>query len=396
MWWQNGAFNQRLLNSGSENTTRKMKLLRKILYITFYLFEKMQIPVMFFYSWKFGQLKHLEKEELTIWIRSMQRMLKDYCQAAYNFRIHRMINAFALTKVEIIRQQELPDYIEPIVVLCVKNEMARIKMLVEHYRRFGVKRFAFLDNNSDDGTFEWLLEQEDVDLYKTEQKYETVVKEGWINRLISYYGFDRWYIVTDSDELMEWIGMEKHPISEMIRYAAAHGIKRFKGLTLDTYTNGEAFVRTENIMYDYRFVDRDSYFIKTISTGTTTLDQFYGGPRNRLMGVTVPLSKYPLVYFEKGTISVSAHYFYPIELNNVDSCYVAILHYKFIDKDREEYKRRAQNNSGFSSNGRHYKQMLEHLDTSFSFMYDGSIEIMSSYDLSNIALIERIPFDSYE
>ena len=323
----------------------------------------------------------------------MLRMLKSYCQAAYNFRIHNVINAFALSRFEVLRKREVPDNAEPIVVLCVKNDLERIQMLVNHYRQCGVRRFAFLDNNSDDGTLEWLMEQEDIDLYKTRQKYHTAVKEGWINRLISYYGFDRWYIVTDSDELMAWIGMERHNVSELIRYAESRGIKRFKGLTLDAYTNDEAFGNTENIRRDYRFVDTDSYYVKTVPMGTATLDQFYGGPRYRLMGVTVPLSKYPLVFFEKGTISVSAHYFYPLELNNVDHCYVGILHYKFTDKDREEYKKRAQDNSGFSTNGKHYKQMLEYLDASFSFTYDGSAEILSSYDLSRIALIERISFD---
>ena len=81
-------------------------------------------------------------------------------------------------------------------------------MLVDHYRTPGVVKFAIMDNGSDDGTFEWLLEQPDIDLYQCKRQYQTNVKEGWINRLISYYGFDRWSIVTDSDELAFYQNME--------------------------------------------------------------------------------------------------------------------------------------------------------------------------------------------
>lgn len=81
-------------------------------------------------------------------------------------------------------------------------------MLAGRYRRLGVKGFAFLDNGSDDGTFEWLPEQEDTDLYRCFEKYRTAVEEGWINRTASYYGFDSRLILTDSDELVVYEGME--------------------------------------------------------------------------------------------------------------------------------------------------------------------------------------------
>jgi len=56
-----------------------------------------------------------------------------------------------------------------------------------------------------------------------------------MNRVVSYYGFHRWYILTDSDELMVYKGMESHPLEDLVNYAERHGIKRIKGLTLDTY-----------------------------------------------------------------------------------------------------------------------------------------------------------------
>ena len=324
----------------------------------------------------------------------MVEMLREYSRATYNYRMHHIIKAFALAKFDIIRKGEAPDSHNPIVVLCVKNDLKRLQMLVEHYKTVGVEKIAVLDNNSSDGTFEWIVEQQDIDVYRTTEKYKTAVKEGWINRLVSYYGFDRWYIPTDSDELVVWIGMEKHDVSELVSYAEKHGYKRLKALTLDTYTDKELFALSDDIRKDYRFVDSNTYFTQEVRAGTHTIQQFFGGPRYRLMDITVPLSKYPLVYFEKGTISVSAHFLFPHELNNEVPCLLGILHYKFIDKDFQEFKRRAASNSGFSSKGLHYKKMIDYIDKneSLSFIYDGTVEYKDSNDLSKVDYIEEIAF----
>ena len=369
-------------------------LLRKILFKLYYLVYRIYIPVLFSSAQKRGQLKHLSAEELRVWKNAMLNMLHEYSRAAYNYRMHHIIKAFACSKFEIIRKTDAPDSRSPIVILCVKNDLARLKMLVRHYRAAGVEKFAILDNNSTDGTFEWMTEQPDIDVYRTTEKYQTAVKEGWINRLVSYYGLNRWYIPTDSDELAVWIGMEKHDVRELVAYAERNGFQRLKALTLDTYTDKELFSKSDDIRRDYRFVDSDSYFEKEVRAGTHTIRQFFGGPRNRLMGITVPLSKYPLSYFSDGTISVSAHFLYPHELNNDVPCCLGILHYKFIDKDLQEFRKRAASNSGFSSNGLHYKKMLDYLGDGekVSFMYDGTVEFLDSSALKKIDFIREIVF----
>ena len=368
---------------------------RKIMFKFYDLAYSTYIPSIFSFAWKFGELKHLSREDYIVWRRAMLDMLHEYSKAAYNYRSHQIIKAFALSKFEIIRQTPAPaDRRSPIVVLCVKNDLKRLRMLVSHYRALGVEKFAFLDNNSDDGTYEWMLEQDDIDVYRTVEKYQTAVKEGWINRLVSYYGFDRWYIPTDSDELMTWIGMEEHDIRDLTAYAEKHGFKRLKALTLDTYTDKELFSGSDDIRSEYRYIDTDSYFTKDIRAGTHTIRQFFGGPRYRLMDITVPLSKYPLCYFEKGTVSDSAHFLYPHDLNNNVPCCLGILHFKFIDKDLQEFRKRAAAGSGFSSGGLHYKKMVDYLDNNdaSSFLYDGTAEFTDSGALKKISFIEEILF----
>ena len=263
-------------------------------------------------------------------------------------------------------------------------------MLVEHYRSLGVEKFAFMDNGSEDGTFEWLLKQPDIDLYRCLERYQTKVKEGWINRIISHYGFDRWYIVTDSDELMVYQGMEQISLSELTEKLSRKGVKRVKGLTLDTYTDGNMFGESEDIRRDYCWIDRDSYRETEAILGKTRFKYFIGGPRYRLMQATVSLSKHPLVYWERGTVSDDAHFQYPHDLINTSPCYAGILHYKFIDKDLDEFHRRAQKKSGFAAGGLYYKKYMGYFKNrkGASFMYEGSIEFDSSEALGKIPLIE--------
>lgn len=373
---------------------RTAACLRKPLFLLYYLISLVAVPVVYFYAHRYGELKHLSKEDYGIWQRAMLRMLREYCMAGYNFRIRQVIYSFANSKIEVVRKTPLGSPCQPIVVLCVKNDLKRLQMLVEHYRALGVEKFAFLDNVSDDGTYEWLLEQPDVDLFRCQEHYQTAVKEGWINRVVSYYGFNRWYILTDSDELMVYSGMEKHPLSDLTKYAEKSKITRFKGLTLDTYTAGNLFGKSDNIKEDYCWIDTDSYKAIDAEAGQYIYKRFVGGPRLRLMKSTITLSKFPLVYFEPGTISDSAHFQFPHESLSRIACHVGILHYKFIDKDLAEYERRAQKSSGFSSGGKIYRKYMDYIQNAgqAGFMYEGSVEFSDSSVLNLISLIEAVDF----
>lgn len=371
------------------------KVMRKVFFKLYYYTSCVYIPVLFLYAWKFGQLRHLTFADCRTWYKAMLKMLGEYSKKSYNYRIHQVLHAFALSEFEIVRRTAPTAPDSPIVMLAVKNDLARLKMMVEHYRSVGVEKFAFLDNNSTDGTFEWMKEQKDIDVYRTTERYQTAVKEGWMNRLVSYYGFDRWYIITDSDELAVWIGMEDHKIQELTAYARKHGFTRYKGLTLDTYANEQAFAKTEDIRADYCYIDSDSYFETDKRVGETMLPVFTGGPRQRLMGSEIPLSKYPLTYFSRGTVCPNAHYFFPHNEGLSPCCYLGILHYKFIDRDLEEYKRRAQKDSGFSKGGLHYRKYVDFIEKnqSASFMYEGSVKFTDSSVLRKVQFIKECSFD---
>lgn len=368
---------------------------RRVLFAGYYAYSVVAVTAAYNHAYNKGDLKYLSKEDFDIWKKSMLAMLKEYCSAGYNFRVRQVIYTFANSRIDVVRKTEPFTKDNPIVVLCIKNDLKRVQMLVDHYRKLGVEKFAFMDNGSDDGTFEWLLEQPNIDLFRCYEPYQTAVKEGWINRIVSHYGFDRWYILTDSDELCAYIGMENHPIKDVISFAEENGIKRIKGLTIDMYADGSPFGNTADIYGTYKWMDVNTYFEKETVAGTQKYNCFLGGPRHRLMDSNINLSKYPLVYFEKGTISDSAHFQYPHSYLAVSPTYIGILHYKFIDKDLDVYRKRAQRNSGFSSGGLMYKQYMKYVESTGgeSFMYDGSKEIKDSGSLKEIELISEISWE---
>ena len=97
------------------------------------------------------------------------------------------------------------------------------------------------------------------------------------------------------------------------------------------------------------------------------------------------------MYWNKGTVSDDAHYQFPHNLMNEAPCYLGILHYKFIDTDLEEYKNRASKKSTFAGHGRFYREYMAFFDEQQqkSFMYDGSIEFVSSETLKRIPFIKQ-------
>lgn len=383
---------QQMQALGESDMKRMLKrAFRRIVFLGFYVISRLVIPILYNHAFKHGELTYLSEADFSVWKKAMSDMSKEYCLAAFNFNHRKLVYAFAKSKIGIVRKSDPGSPHIPIVVLCVKNDLQRIQMLVEHYRKLGIRKMAFLDNDSNDGTFEWLTEQPDVDLFRCRERYDTYVKEGWINRIVSHYGFDRWYIVTDSDELCTYIGMENHPVTDVVLYAEKNKLTRIKGLTIDMYAD-ELYKKTNDIQRDYCWMDYNTYYAEKARVGSVEYPSFHGGPRHRLMKSTITLSKWPLVYWEKGTISSNAHYQYPHDSLPTYDCHIGILHYKFINDDLEVYRKRARKDSGFT-NGKWYRYYIDNVEDRSSFMYEDSIVFTGSESLRKVSLISDMQLD---
>jgi hypothetical protein len=328
-----------------------------------------------------------EKYEAESWKKAFYKLI------CMDKNMYEMLCAFTNNDIKCLNKG-LEKVDSPILISVVKNEMKRIPAFINHYRKLGIKHFVILDNNSNDGTLEWLLDQKDCDVYFTKEEYSTIKREAWINRLLSYYGFNQWYLIVDSDEHFVYPGMESTNINDLILFLEKNGHNRVRSIMLDMYSREDISLINENIDNDYvrtnSYFDVDTYKVSNENFGIMVT----GGPRERIFGLDVYLTKHPLFYFEVGDIQGHSHYQYPYKKNKSLPCFSALLHYKFLGSDLEKYRKRAQSGS-FYNGSIEYKKYVELFSTEreFSFHFDGSAEYVNSNSLNKINLINDINFD---
>jgi hypothetical protein len=98
---------------------------------------------------------------------------------------------------------------DAIVVSVVRDERVILPHFLEHYRRLGVRTFAFVDNASTDGTREYLIAQPDVILYATDAPYKTS-RYGvvWQQTILANHCLGRWVVLADADEFLVYPDFE--------------------------------------------------------------------------------------------------------------------------------------------------------------------------------------------
>ena len=335
-------------------------------------------------EYKWGRLNN----DWDIWIEAL-KSITIRTSVGYEIAL-----GFLEDKIEIINNNEHIDDGSPIVICVVKNDITRIKEFYKHYRKMGINNFVMLDNNSDDGTFEWLSMQKDTSLFRTEVKYTTNKRQAWINKLISYYGFDRWYIIVDSDELLVYEKMESKTLEDLISFAEKNKYKRIRTITLDMYSE-KSFNdddNNENYLEKYIYFDSDNYN-EVFHHAFKCID---GGMRVRMFKGTNEkfgpyLTKYPLIYFERGDIQYNSHYSYPFYKNFDGPGWGALLHYKFLKSDMNKYIAIA-NSGSFYGGSYEYKQYIKMYkeNPDMKYIYENSNKYINSTSLEKIKEIERI------
>lgn len=103
------------------------------------------------------------------------------------------------------------------VVAVVRNEMIMLPHFLAHYRQLGVQCFLMVDNLSDDGTREYLLEQPDVGLFSAETEYQrSHYGVAWQQALLSNFCLNKWVLLADADELLVYPNCETVALAEFI------------------------------------------------------------------------------------------------------------------------------------------------------------------------------------
>lgn len=290
----------------------------------------------------------IHPNELKLWERKFRQMIKYDSE-----RIFPIAEEFLTVKIEKVKDQEIQGHGRAILICALKDEKNKIEQFMEHYRKLGVDRFVILDNLSTDGTFEYLKEQKDVELYRCEHLFTANRKIAWMNRLIAEHGIGKWYLMVDSDEFITYFGASQHGLEDVVDKCEEKGYKRLGGAMIDMYPDSGLFQtgNKKNFRETYCYFDRDTYTVSTTWRGLVII----GGPRRRVFGTKMKVSKYCLFYFEEDDVVSSAHYEIPYKKGfNVPTA-LAALHYKFVNESDYQKMLEAVETGMHSDNSAEYK-----------------------------------------
>jgi hypothetical protein len=240
--------------------------------------------------------------------------------------------------------------------------------------------------------------QSDVSLFRTTEIFYANVKDEWRKQIMDIYGYNRWYLILDSDELFIYPGIEKKPVYEYIRFLENNNISVVTSPLVDMYTKGKLFSDngTDDIYKEYCYFDTDTYSINRDVYDYRCL----GGPRKRLFSdkktvFTPLLTKHALAKMTNDMIP-HAHSLIPIKKNYESSVICFLLHYKFLPSDVKSYEDRVVSKvyAGGSAEYKRYMAVLKD-NPDASFYYEGSQKLNSSMDLLKINIIDKKFYDKF-
>ncbi|ATG48333.1 glycosyltransferase family 2 protein [Celeribacter ethanolicus] len=249
---------------------------------------------------------------------------------------------------------------EDILVVCtLRNERIRLPYFLKYYRDMGVSHFLFVDNDSDDGSREFLIGQEDVSIWHTTASYrKSLFGVHWMNWLARKYCHGHWTLTVDVDEFLVFPFCDTRPIPALTDWLDNSGLRSFSAMLIDMYPKGpidaQPYREGQNPFEIAEWFDSGNYMISTNPEYYNLWIQ--GGPRARLFFNDDPfnapsLNKIPLVKWHRDYAYMhSTHMLLPRGLNFVyeteggEKASGALLHAKFLNtfvqKTEEELQRR--------------------------------------------------------
>lgn len=325
-------------------------------------------------------LKHRNGLPITTYNNEYRKYISYYCRKERNSMVYRRACAFLKADIVLYRSNlSLDDCIDsPVVVTVVKDELNRMKLFFDHYRRLGVRQFIIIDNASTDGTREYVAGQPDARVYLVKAKFQTQKKEAWIEKVLAITGYNRWYIVVDSDELIDYVGSERHSIEELIGKHSKVGAIRLQGYLVDMYAEGNLFT----VSCDYQEIPNQLCLFDSDSYSEEGDNRIFGGPRDRMFGTHNLLNKQCIFYFTPEMLYCDCHYMYLPGMRLRENMSYIIRHYKFLGTDRQVYGMRVCEKS-FYNESIEYKLIMDKVDAGncVSFVYDKSVTYENSESL---------------
>lgn len=285
----------------------------------------------------------------------------------------------------------------------IRNERPRLPYFLEYYRNLGIEHFCFVDNQSEDETEQYLVDQPDVSLWRADGSYaRAAYGMHWLNFLLGRYGKGHWCLTVDADEFFVYPHCDARPIQALTDWLDNQNLPSFGTLLLDLYSDRDI---SETVCPEgTNPIEVAPYF----DTGNYSCSYnpkyrniwLQGGPRQRVFFSSKPeqapsLNKIPLVKWRRGYVyRHSTHHLLPAKLNLTyasdggQMASGALLHTKFtqnfLDKVNEEKDRQMH-----YKDSREYKLYAQAVARGAPLYTSNSVRYESWQQLQSLGLMSQ-------
>jgi len=285
----------------------------------------------------------------------------------------------------------------------LRNEKIRLPYFLEYYRKLGVNHFFFVDNDSDDGSLDYLSNQPDVSVWHTKASYkDATFGIDWSNYLLRKYAHRHWVLTVDPDEFFVYPFCDTRPLRALTDWLSGCYVRSFGTMLLDMYPKGpvedEPYREGQDPFEIAGWFDTGNYMITKNPVYRNLWIQ--GGPRARVFFQDVPsrapaLNKIPLVKWDRRYVYVSStHSLLPRGLNQVydesggEKASGVLLHAKLIDTLGHKAREEMQRGEHYRSSGE-YRAYAEHLEDKPVFWNDWSERYLNWRQLEILGLMSK-------
>ncbi len=280
---------------------------------------------------------------------------------------------------------------EILLFTVIRNERWRLPWFLDYYRSLGVDRFFFIDNDSNDGSREYLVDQgPDVHVFWTKDSYGNACSGmQWVNELVGKFGDENWCLYVDVDEALIFPGVENSDLRALTNYMDSKGHEAMFAFMNDMFADGEgesvAEDETEDFLASYPLFDNFYHFSDVIYCPY----RFVSGGLRIQFGIGEMLTKTPIIKGGRGIkFLLSSHRITPAVMTDVTG---ALLHFKLAGNFQEKFLEDVEKNTRIPEcQRRHmaYSNGLQQLEDTSKLSSDVTLRYASSKQLLELGLIE--------
>ena len=229
---------------------------------------------------------------------------------------------------------------EPVVITALRDEIVRLPGFLSHYREAGVSQFIVIDNDSKDGTSDYLSDQDDVFVYRTTDGYaEAGWGMRWINEVTRTVAPNQWCLFVDADELLVFAQAENRSLKDFCLALEAGGFDAAGGMMLDMHP---AFLPAKPLQGE-TMIEHSRFFTNTHRFAEVCHSPYIdvrGGFRETYLGeLHRQQTKTPLIHSGSAIdFMISSHVTSPTACATRS---VVLLHFKWVSDSLERARMQA-------------------------------------------------------